>query len=108
MGGGLDCFWALGLSPSGRGHLMVSFCGSVAWSRRLDFMGRRLLCEKALVAKMVSCKLDSHALLLRSRLCSSHSVTLDNFRFGMSYTNLDDSHPDLLSWGCSGDENEQS
>src|SRR5712691_3682974 len=107
MGGGLDRFWPVGLSPTGRGHFVVSFRGSMAWSRRLDFMGRRLLCQKTLVAKMVSCKLDSHALLLRPRLCSSHSVTLDNFRFRVSYPDLDDSHPDFLSRRCSADENEQ-
>jgi len=71
-------------------------------------MGRGLLREKALVAKMVSCKLDSHALLLRPRLRSSHPVTLDNLGFGMSHADLDDSHPDLLSWRCSGDEDEQA
>src|SRR5713101_2938788 len=108
MGRNLDCFWPLGLPPTGRGHFMVSFCGSLAWSGRLDFMGRRILCEEALAAEMVSCKLDSHALLLRRRLCSSHSVTLDNFGFGVSYAELDNSHFHLFTGRCPTDEDEQS
>jgi hypothetical protein len=57
---------------------------------------------------MVSCKLDSHALLLRARLCDSHSVTFDNFGFGVSYAELDNSYFHLLTGRCSTDENEQS
>ncbi len=87
---------------------MVSFCRSMAWSRRLDLMGRRILCEKALAAKMVSCKLDSHALLLRARVCDSDSVTLDNFGFGVSYAELDNSHFHPLTGRRSTDEDEQS
>jgi hypothetical protein len=56
---------------------------------------------------MVSCKLDSHALLLRARVCDSDSVTLDNFGFGVSYAELDNSYFHLLTWRCSADENEQ-
>ena len=83
---------------------MVSFCRSMAGSRRLDFMGRRILCEKALAAKMVSCEFDRYALLLRAGFCDSDSVTLDNFGFGVSYAELDDSHFHLLARRCSTDE----
>src|SRR2546425_11842120 len=107
MGRRLDCFWPLGLPPTGRGHFMVPFCGSMAWSRRLDLLGRRIPLEKALVAEMVSCKLDSHALLLRPRVCDSDSVTLDNFGFDVPYAELDNSHLHLLTGRCSADENEQ-
>src|SRR6267143_3684336 len=107
MGRSLDRFRSLGLPALGRGHFVVSFCRSVARSTRLDFMGRRILCEKALATKMVSCKLDSYALLLRSCLCSSHSLTLHNFGFGMSYPELYDSHPHFLAGRGSTDKNEQ-
>src|SRR5947209_19865408 len=106
MGRGPDCFWPLGLPPTGRGRFMVSLCGSLARSRRLDFVGRRILCEKALAAEMVSCKLDSQSLLLRTCPRNSHSVTLDNFGFGVSYPELDNSHLNLLTGRCSADENE--
>ena len=86
---------------------MVSFCRRMAWTRRLDLMGGRILPEKALAAKMVSCKLDSHSLLLRARLCNSHSVTLDNFGFGVSDAELDNSYFHFLTGRCSADENEQ-
>src|SRR5712664_2926375 len=103
MGRGLDCLRPLGLPPIGRGHFMVSFCRRMAWTGRLDLVGRRVLCEEALAAKMVSRKLDSHSLLLRARLCSNHSVTLDNFGFGVSNTELDNSHFHLLTRRCSTD-----
>jgi hypothetical protein len=61
-----------------------------------------------MAAEMVSCKLASHALLLRRRFCHSHSVTLDNFGFGVSYAELDNSHFHPLTGRCSTDENEQS
>src|SRR5713101_7751629 len=48
VGRGLDRLWPLGLPPPRRGRFMVSLCRSVARSRRLDFVGRRILCEKAL------------------------------------------------------------
>jgi len=87
---------------------MVSFCGSLAWSTGLDFVGRRILCEKALAAEMVSCKLDSHTFLLRASVCYSHPVTPDELGFGMSYADLDNSHFHLLTRRCSTDEDEQS
>ena len=87
---------------------MVSFCGSLAWSTGLDFVGRRILCEKALAAEMVSCKLDSHTFLLRASVCYSHPVTPDELGFGMSYADLDNSHFHPLTRRCSTDEDEQS
>src|SRR6266568_7656654 len=108
MGGGLDRVWALGLPPAWRGRFMVSFCGSVARSRRLDVMGRRILREKTLATEMVPCQLDSHTSLLRASVCYSHPVTPDELGFGMSYAKLDNSHFHLLTRRCSTDEDEQS
>ena len=85
---------------------MVSFCWSMAWSRRLDLLGRRILCEKALAAKMVSCELDSYALLLRTCICDSHPVTLDDLGLGVSDAELDNAHFHLLARRCSTDEDE--
>src|SRR6266568_7291242 len=108
MGGGLDRLWPLGLPSPRRGRFMVSFCRSLARSGRLDFMGRRILREKALAAKMVPCKLDSHTSLLRASVCYSHPVTPDELGFSMSYPDLDNSHLHLLTRRRSTDEDEQS
>src|SRR6266571_4577787 len=106
MGWGLDRVWALGLPPTGRGRFMVSFCWSVARSGRLDFMGRRILREKALAAEMVSCKLDSHTFLLCAGVCYSHPVTPDELGFGVPYAKLDNSHLHLLTRRPPINENE--
>jgi len=58
----------------------------MAGTAGLDFMGRRILCEKALAAEMVSCELAGYSLLLCSRACSGHSVSFDNFGFCVSYS----------------------
>ncbi|SRR6266568_3912295 len=108
MGGGLDRLWALGLPPPRRGRFMVSLCRSVAWSTGLDFVGRRILREKALAAEMVPRKLDSHTSLLRASVCYSHPVTPDELGFGMSYANLDNSHLHPLTRRRSTNEDEQS
>src|SRR5713101_9108869 len=108
MGRSLDRVWPLGLPSPRRGRFMVSFCRSVAWSTGLDLVGRRILREKALAAKMVPCKLDSHTSLLRASVCYSHPVTPDELGFGMSYADLDNSHFHLFTRKCSADEDEQS
>src|SRR5207245_8994488 len=81
MGWSLDRLGTLGFPPTGRGHLMVSFCRRMAGTAGLDFMGRRILCERALAAEMVSCKLAGYYLLLRARPCCGHSVSFDKFGF---------------------------
>src|SRR2546426_12390425 len=108
MGWSLDSLRTLGFPPTGRGHLMVSLCRRMAGTAGLDFMGRRILCEKALAAEMVSCKLASYYLLLRYRACSGHSLTFDNFGFRVSYAQLYDSYLHLLARRCTTDEDEQS
>ncbi len=67
---------------------MVSLRRRMAGTAGLDFMGRRILCEKTLAAEMVSCKLTRHYLLLRPRACSGHSLTIDNLGFCVSYAEL--------------------
>ena len=76
---------------------MVSLCRRVAWAAGLDFMGRRILREKTLVAKMVSCELAGYIPLLCSCACSGHSLTSDNLGFCVSYAQLYNSHFHLLA-----------
>ncbi len=106
MGRGLGGFWPVGISPIRRGHFMVPFRWSMAGSTGLDFVGRRILREKALATEMVSRKLDSDAFLLRTRLRCSGSVTINNFRFSVSYSNLDNSHFHLVTGRRAADENQ--
>ena len=87
---------------------MVSLCRRVARTPGLDFMGRRILCEEALAAEMVSCKLASYYLLLRCRACRGHSLTIDNFGFRVPHAELYNSHLHLLAGSCTADEDEQS
>jgi len=87
---------------------MVSFCRRMAGTAGLDFMGRRILCEKALAAEMVSCKLARYYLLLRARACRGHSLTIDNFGFRVPHAELYNSYHHLLAGGCTADEDEQS
>ena len=87
---------------------MVSFCRLLAGTAGLDLMGRRILCEKALVAEMVSCELAGDVLLLCSRACSGYSVSFDNLGFRMSYAELYNSYLHLLARRCTADEDEQS
>src|SRR5689334_11726309 len=108
MARGPSCFRPVGVPPPRRRHFLVPFRRSVARSTRLDFMGRRILCRKALATEMVSRELASYTVLLRSRLCRSHFLTLDNFGFGVSYPELYNSNPDFLAWRCSTDKDQQS
>ena len=55
---------------------------------------------------MVSCKLDSHALLLRPRVRSGNPVTLDNFSFSVPYTEFDNSYFHFLTRRRSTNEDE--
>jgi len=71
-------------------------------------MGRRILCEKALAAEMVSCKLARYYLLLRARACRGHSLTIDNFGFRVPHAELYNSYHHLLAGSCTTDEDEQS
>src|SRR6266516_3117841 len=108
MGWSLDSLRTLGIPPVGGGRFMVSFCRRLAGTAGLDFMGRRILCEKALAAEMVSCKLARYYLLLRCRACSGHSLTIDNFGFRVPHAELYNSYHDLLAGSCTADEDEQS
>ena len=80
----------------------------MAGTAGLDLVGRRILCEKTLAAEMVSCKLPGYYLLLRSRACSGHSLTFDNFGFCVPYAELYDSYPHLLAGRCTANKDEQS
>src|SRR6266568_7395338 len=108
MGWSLDSLRTLGFPPTGRGHLMVSLRRRMAGTAGLDFMGRRILCEKALAAEVVSCKLARYYLLLRSRACSGHSLTIDNFGFRVSHAELYNSYLYRLAGRCAADEDEQT
>ena len=87
---------------------MVSLCRRLAGTAGLDFVGRRILCEEALAAEMVSCKLDRYYLLLRSRACRGHSLTIDDFGFRVPDAELYNSYLHLLAGSCTADEDEQS
>jgi len=86
---------------------MVSLCRRMAGTAGLDLMGRRILCEKALAAEMVSCKLARYYLLLRARACRGHSLTIDNFGFRVPHAELYNSYHHLLARRCTADEDEQ-
>src|SRR6266704_1246709 len=107
MGWSLDSLRTLGFPPAGRGHLMVSLCRRMAGTAGLDFMGRRILFEKALAAEMVSCKLARYYLLLRARACRGHSLPIDNFGFRVPHAELYNSYLHLLAGSCTADEDEQ-
>src|SRR5207245_9010331 len=108
MGWSLDRLGALGFPPTGRGHLMVSFCRRMAGTAGLDFMGRRILCERALAAEVVSCKLAGYYLLLRARPCCGHSVSFDKFAFYVPHAELYDSYFHLFARRATAAEDTRS
>jgi len=87
---------------------MVPFCRLLAGTAGLDFMGGRILCEKALAAEMVSCKLAGYCILLRARACCGHSVSFDKFGFCVPHAELYNSHSHLFARRCTANEDEQS